>query len=94
MPNYQVAHIKAEGVNLIIVLMGSSHLLNSQAEQDALMQELQKRATAAGLQGNVVSVWDMGGGKMGFRAPQHQHAFFQQMPLDFVKKNINKELYW
>ncbi len=94
MPNYKVAHVMVQGVSIIIVPVAPPFLLQERSEQDAVVAELQKRATAGGIQGNVVPVWDMGGGRMGFRAPMNQHPFFKQINLEFVKSKINKELYW
>jgi hypothetical protein len=94
MPTYHVAHINMAGTPIIVVPVNAAFLQQSQIDQDALLLELRKRANQAGLQGNVVPVWDMGGGKMGFRAPMEQHAFFQKVSLEVLKKGINKEFYW
>ncbi len=94
MPSYKVAQLAVQGMHIIIVPMGPSFLLKERPDQDALMSELQNRANAAGILGNVVPVWDIGGGKMGFRAPANQHPIFQQLKLETIRKNVDKELYW
>jgi hypothetical protein len=79
---------------LFIVLVDSSFDAKGQQEQNAAISELQIRAASAGLAGNVVPVWDSGGGKMSFVAPMNQHAFFTSITPQYIAANINKELYW
>jgi len=94
MPTFQVAHINQQGVDLVIILVQSSFGTKSNHEQDLIMQELQAKSISAGLRGNVVPVWEAGGGRLGFRAPQNQHAFFQSITPSFINANINKSLNW
>lgn len=94
MPKYKIAHIKEQGVDLIIVPLEASFKFRTKSEQDETISELQSRASNAGLRGTVVPVWDNGGGRMGFIAPGNWHAFFQSINLQYVLNNINRELYW
>lgn len=56
--------------------------------------EIQMRASAAGLAGTVVPVWNAGGGRMGFLAPLQWRGFFQGLSLAFVARNLNRVLSW
>jgi hypothetical protein len=88
----QVAHIKHQGVDLIIIPMDSSYHNKSNREQNEIRDALQVCASAAGLAGRVVPVWDAGFGRMGFLAPSAWSGFFQSIDLTFVASNINRRL--
>lgn len=94
MPTFQVAHIKQQGVDLIIIPLDSSFDSKPRADQDAVIRELQQRASAAGLRGTVVPVWENSSGRMSFIAPKNWHPFFQSLSLADVAMNINRKLYW
>jgi len=94
MPRFKVAHVREQGVDLIIIPLESSFGGKIASEQQEAIAELQLHARSAGLAGAVVPVWDSGGGRMSFIAPQNWHAFFQGLNLHSVAANINKEIYW
>jgi hypothetical protein len=92
MSTYEVAHIREQGVDLIIVALSSSFGHMSDTEQERIIGGLQIHANQAGLRGTVVPVWDSGFGRMGFRAPLPWHSFFKSINLRFVALNINRKL--
>lgn len=94
MPNFDVAHIREQGVDLVIVPLSREFGWKPRDEQGEVVLSLQARASSAGLAGRVVPVWDSGGGRMAFLAPPNWHAFFRSISLDFVRLNINKRLSW
>lgn len=94
MPRFDVAHIKEQGIDLIIIPLNSSFRFKNESEQHEIISELQLRASNAGLAGTVVPVWDNGGGRMAFIAPENWHPFFRSINLQFVTANINRQLYW
>jgi hypothetical protein len=94
MPHFKVAHIREQGQDMIIVPLDSSFEGKSSRDQHETISTLQVHARAAGLAGTVVPVWDSGGGRMKFIAPQPWHSFFQSTNLRFVLANINKDLSW
>ena len=94
MPTFKIAHIREQGVDLIIVPLESVFGQKSKSDQDLAIAELQARATEAGLRGAVVAVWDSGGGRMAFIAPPKWHPFFKSIDLSFVAANINRSLSW
>jgi hypothetical protein len=92
MVTYDVAHIREQGIDLIIVLVDPSFGYKTHQEQQRIADALQECATAAGLAGTVVPVWDAGGGRLGFFAPPNWHPFFSSKDLTFVAANINRKL--
>jgi hypothetical protein len=94
MPSFKVAHLREQGVDLVIIPLEGSFGLKSQSEQLQATGELQVRARSAGLAGTVVPVWDAGNGRMAFLANRNWHAFFESLDMSFVARNLNRQLYW
>jgi hypothetical protein len=92
-PRFKVAHIREQGIDLIITPLDDNFGLKSESDQQDIIDELRTRAAAAGLRGTVVPVWD-GGGRMHFIAPQNWHPFFRSLNMGTVLRNINREIYW
>ena len=69
MPRYECAHIREQGIDLIIVPLERRFGTIGDSAQAAEIQVLQIKANAAGYAGKVVPVWDGGGGRMSFIAP-------------------------
>jgi hypothetical protein len=94
MPRYKVAHVKEQGVNLIIIPLDSAFGRKIRQEQGRIIAELQVRSNAAGLAGTVVPVWDGGGGRMSSMAPPRWHPFFRSLDLGRVWASVNQEIFW
>jgi hypothetical protein len=94
MPTFKVAHLREQGVDLIIVPVDPSFAGQSREQQDGAIRDLQMSATLAGLKGDLVPVWDGGDGRMGFVAPVPYHPYFRSITLAFVQANLNREIYW
>jgi hypothetical protein len=94
MPTFEVAHIKEQGMNLIIVPLASTFGRLSSTEENARTRQLQIRANAAGLAGTVVTVWDGGDNRMGFLALTGFCPFFSGLSLSQVQQSINKKISW
>jgi hypothetical protein len=94
MPRYKVAHVKEQGVDLIIIPLESRFGSLGNSAQNAQSHELQIRANSAGLAGTVVPVWDAGNNRMGFLAPNGFRPFFSGLTLYQVEQSINKEISW
>jgi len=94
MSSYKVAHIREQGVDVVIIPLDSSFGQKMEDDQHAIIAEFQARCIAAHLAGNVVVVWDAGGGRMAFIAPPNQHSFFKSINLQWVFANLNRDLYW
>lgn len=94
MPSLQVAHVREQGVDLIIAPLDYTFGCRTPAEQQAAIREIQVRSSVAGLAGTVVPVWDSGGGRMGFIAPRNWHPFFRSLSLSAVWGSVNRQLSW
>jgi hypothetical protein len=94
MPRYKVAHIKEQGVDLVIVFVESSFPVEGNRVQNEMIAQMELKVKAAGLAGDVVPVWKNPNGTSGFIAKESQHAFFKSISFDSLAKNINKELSW
>lgn len=92
METFDVAHIREQGQDIIIVVVNHSFSRKIQAEQREITAWLQQCASSAGLAGTVVPIWDAGHGKMGYFAPPMWQAFFNSLSLGVVARNINKKL--
>lgn len=93
MPRFKVAHLREQGVDLVIIPLESSFGNKSSDEQHQIVQEFQAHSRAAGLAGAVVPVWPHGK-SMAFIAPPNWHPFFKSLSMSSVLANVNKELYW
>lgn len=93
MARFKVAHIREQGVDLIVIPLDDTFGYKQSAEQRNIIAELQGRASSAGLAGTVVPVWNSGG-RMAFIARRPWHPFFQNISLAFVLSNLNREIYW
>jgi hypothetical protein len=89
---FKVAHLKEQGVDLVIVFVNPSVGNLSPLEQQQAADALQRCAASAGLAGNVAMVWQNSAGRMEFWAPNNQHAYFLEVPWDYLVGNINKTL--
>src|ERR1700730_13380206 len=94
MPSYKVAHVRQQGIDLIIVPLDRSFGSRMESEQQTFVADLQLRARSAGLAGTVVPVWDNGSGRMAFIAAPNWHAFFGSLSLRVVAANVDKRIYW
>jgi hypothetical protein len=92
MNKFKVAHLREQGVDLIIIPLDKDLSRKPPSEQSDIADSLQACAMSAGLAGTVVPVWDAGGGRMGFWAPENFHPYFRSISLQFVLINVNREL--
>jgi hypothetical protein len=91
MQKYGVAHINEQGVDLVIIPLADDYEWKTGAHQRQIIAGLQVCASAAGLRGTVVPVWQAGG-YMKFIAPPHWHSFLQSIDMNYVAANVNREL--
>jgi hypothetical protein len=93
MPRFKVAHMRHKTDDLIVVQMDKGFGLKTSAERGQIVAELETRAGAAGLAGEVVPVW-VGGDRLNFVAPERWHRYFAGMSWDQVTNNVNRDLHW
>jgi hypothetical protein len=90
----KVAHVRQQGVDLVITPLDPDFRYKTPQDQREIVNEIQLRSRSAGLAGTVVPVWDGGGGRMSFIAPQPWHPFFRSLDLRLVWANVNREISW
>ena len=88
---YEVAHLREQGQDMIIVPVKSSVASKTQQQQNEIKSSLQMYAENAGLAGTVCLVWSTGN-RFGFLAPTPWHGFFRSINMNFVALNVNKKL--
>ncbi|AMP15515.1 hypothetical protein [Collimonas pratensis] len=91
MSTFQVAHIREQGQDMIIIPLDSGFNHKSSAEQNQIIAELQACASSAGLAGTVVAVWRVGSSHK-FIAPRQWQEFFKSFSWNDIVRNVNKDL--
>jgi hypothetical protein len=96
MENLTIAHLNLPGpqgpVNVIIVFLNQTFDQKTPQQQQEIQAALQLCANSADLAGNVVPVWQDSSGRMKFRAPQNQRAFFSSASYEQLYSQANKTL--
>jgi hypothetical protein len=91
METYRAAVIEHRGNFGILVPVDSAFGHKNEDEQQASVEALQEAAHAQGLQGDVIAVWNGGGGKIQFRAPRQWLKYCRTISLNGVENKINSE---
>ena len=91
MSTYKVAHIREQGVDLIIIPLDSSFGYKSSSDQNDIIDALQACAANAGLAGGVVPVW-LSGSTRHWICPPNWNPFFETFDWDDLMLNLNIEL--
>ena len=91
MSEYKIAHIKEQGVNLIIIPLESSFGSKSEDDQNDIIAALQNCAAAADLAGTVIPVWRSGSSHR-FIGPPNWHPFLKSFTWNAIMRSINKRL--
>lgn len=92
MPTFQVAHLRRDGQDVIIVPVDRFFGVRSSAEQARIQEAFQRSAVAADMPGVVVLVWEDASGRMAFRAPPPWHVFFESIDMVYVATGLNGSL--
>ena len=92
METFEVAHVREQGVDLIITVVSPSFGHKSNSDQESATLALQACAESAGLAGTVVPVWEESGGRLRFYAPTRWHSFFQSLDPLTLAASINRKL--
>ena len=92
MADFDVAHLRIQNVDVVIVFLNQAFDHKSQQEQNEVSDALQICSRQAGLAGNVVLVWTDSFGRFKFLAPSNQHAFFRTADYRQLYAQVNKTL--
>lgn len=91
MGTFDIAHIREQGQDIIVVFV--SNVLDGMPphEVDAFTVAIQDAATSAGLAGTTVPVWKVGSG-FKFISPTRLQPYFRSATWEFLVRNINRQL--
>ncbi len=89
---FRVAYVKQPGSNLIIVFVTPFFRDLTFDQQCVLSDELQARAKAAGMRGQVGFVWTDRDGTMGFWAPKQFDSFLSKLSPLILAKSLDRTL--
>ncbi|MEQ9416347.1 MAG: hypothetical protein RJQ08_02235 [Salinisphaeraceae bacterium] len=89
--DYDIAHLRHQGQDIIIVPVEDVFENYTQDEQMELRDSLQFYAQDADLRGTVCIVWQRGN-RLRFLAPKPWWPFFESIDMHFVRANINRRL--
>jgi hypothetical protein len=92
MPTFQVAHLRRDGQDVIIVPVDRSFGMRSPAEQARIQEAFQRSAASIDMPGVVVPVWEDASGRMAFRAPPPWHDFLKSIDMVYVATALNRSL--
>jgi hypothetical protein len=92
MPTFQVAHLRRDGQDIIIVPVDRTFGKRSPAEQAHIQEAFQRSAVSVEMNGVVVPVWEDAAGRMAFRAPPPWHEFLKSIDMVFVATALNRIL--
>src|SRR3954452_14401374 len=92
MPTFQVAYLRHNGQDLIIVPVDRTFAKRSPMEQARIQEAFQRSALAADMSGLVVTVWEDSSGRMAFRAPPPCHEFLRSIDMVYVATALNRSL--
>lgn len=91
METFQVAHIKHDGQDVILVLVTNSFASNTTAKKNEIYAAMQSAATSAGLAGGVVLVWDQSGRPVSW-GPTAWQSYLSSITWDYILSNVNRSL--
>ena len=93
MPRLKAAHINEQGENMIIFPLNSLFANQTDEGRADILEELERRAHAAGLAGRAVAIWERGN-QTHYLGPRSWQAFLESLSMRWVLANVNKELSW
>jgi hypothetical protein len=93
MPSFKVAHIREQGQNMLLFPLDSSFGNKTSSDQNAILNELEDRAHAAGLAGSAAIFWQHGGHGH-FMGPRPWHPFLRGLSYNAVVRSLNKTISW
>lgn len=91
MATFKIAHIKEQGVNVIIVPLATSFGDRAERDRIEIIELLQAAATEAQLRGKVVPMWQEERGYK-FIAPPEWQPYFRTVKWKDVLNNLNREI--
>ena len=91
MASFEVAHVRVQGVDVILIVVDSAFGHKSKSEQLEALNGFQLAAHQAGLRGGVSMVWNQGGRVASF-GPRNWHRVLKNLTWPWIAANINRRL--
>lgn len=91
MTSYEIAHLREQGNDMILIPLEDRFGHLSTDEQQAQISRLQACAVSAGLRGAVAVFWKQGG-QWRFMGPQQWQGFLRSVTPQMLRANLNKKL--
>jgi len=87
-----VAHLNLGGQN--VLLMPLSHVFGALAveKQQAVVEAAHGAAGAARILGQVIPIWSLGEGKIGFLASRELHDTMANVTMDYAQRHLNQTI--
>lgn len=92
MNTYRVAHLNHQGHNVILIELEQSFHYRTVQEKQLTLGYLQRAATSVGWAGEVALAWEGPDGRAQYFAFTQWLRFCESIDLNFVRRNVNKEL--
>ncbi len=93
MPRFKVAHINEQGQDMLIFPLDSNVHNKRDSDKEDILDELERRAHAAGLAGSAVIIWEHGN-HTHFMGPRRWHPFLEGLSMYEVQARLNREINW
>ncbi len=93
MPSFDLAHLNQQGQNMLLFALDSNFGNKTNGDQNAILNELEDRAHAAGLAGRAAIFWRHGSHEH-FMGPKPWHPFLRSLSVNDVLRNTNKTISW
>lgn len=91
MATFEVAYIRHQGQDVILVVVSPTFGSRSSTDQAQTLGGLEIAAHQAGLAGHVALVWNNGGRVMSY-GPQQWSGFLQSLTWPLIAANVNRSL--
>lgn len=93
MPDYDVAHLCEQGQDMLLFPLDGTIHNRSDREKADVLDELERRAHAAGLAGRAAILWDYGGSGYSY-GPREWQSFLQSIDTGWVWQQVNRNISW
>jgi hypothetical protein len=93
MPRYQIADIKVQGHDVILVALEAAFGRKPENEKQRSLAEFQLRCRGAGLRGGVAILWPTGA-QTHFMGPANWRSYLQSIDLTYAVANRNRWIEW
>jgi hypothetical protein len=92
MVQYQVARLHDQGQDIYAIIVEPRYGGLTCEDKNQIRKSIKLCARSAGLDGVIVTVWNAGGGRMGFLAPEQLTTFFHNITIADVMAKVSLTL--